>query len=792
MQKRYRRILSIVLAAGLLTGCGRELGTQVTDKGTGTSNTRETDSREEVQVFEPEVGMRVNTDVVTEDGETVYYHMEELTLPNPDRQIEALLEEGDTFGAYDAMLHGDCVYRYVIIFDEEKQYKETYLQKLRLADLEWRYIDMSMDFVLDGEQYIGFSEPFYSESEALYTYVTKREGEENTYYLGRLGEEGVEEILCPVPELLQEEATNVYEDRLGSDKSGNFYFYREEDSTSLAFLDGMLQKQGEVQLGGKIRGLLQADKSSPLYWYGVNEEEQAVVKSVKKGEVLLDHFSGVAVYGFLAEFSEEGSLFVADNRTIWKVTEGEPQLLYNFIQNDFIVGNLYGMEAGDEGSIRFLVELDGDYVLLTLEADDKPAVTEKQEITFAFAMEHLALNKVIARFNRQSDQYHISVMLPEVEENQADYRERIKMEMSVGKGPDLLGHDVILNIEPYVENDYLECLDGVLEDESEYLQAALKGCRIDGKLYGMPYDCSLDFVSYSKEHIGESTTLTVSQLMKAVESSDVKILQAGYDGIDIVKHYGLYDNSNTMYIDWERGESHLTEAPFLELLEFAKRYADTGKLEGEDGELVRSGEVFAEDVAMTETNVMNYLYACFEGKPALIGYPREVGNGIYVSCREIYLNASSECKEGAEEFLRYIMSEEAQLKYSEYDIYAELSAMGGYATLYGHKSEFPVHMAALEILVEKAKNIKVDKQWGYLNTITNGGVTYMAEPYTEEQVKAFYFLLENAQPNHYKAAAIGSMVDEELAPYFDGDVSAEQAAKILDNRVQLYLDERGK
>lgn len=49
------------------------------------------------------------------------------------------------------------------------------------------------------------------------------------------------------------------------------------------------------------------------------------------------------------------------------------------------------------------------------------------------------------------------------------------------------------DITPYVESGYLECLDDVITNESSYLQAVLEGCRIDGKLYGIPYDCGEGF-----------------------------------------------------------------------------------------------------------------------------------------------------------------------------------------------------------------------------------------------------------------------------------------------------------
>ena len=61
---------------------------------------------------------------------------------------------------------------------------------------------------------------------------------------------------------------------------------------------------------------------------------------------------------------------------------------------------------------------------------------------------------------------------------------------------------------------------------------------------------------------------------------------------------------------------------------------------------------------------------------------------------------------------------------------------------------------------------------------------------TEKQVEQVNFLLENARPNNWHVQEIKSILSEELAPYFAGDKTAEQAAEILNNRVQIYLDER--
>ena len=41
----------------------------------------------------------------------------------------------------------------------------------------------------------------------------------------------------------------------------------------------------------------------------------------------------------------------------------------------------------------------------------------------------------------------------------------------------------------------------------------------------------------------------------------------------------------------------------------------------------------------------------------------------------------------------------------------------------------------------------------------------------------------------YYCNPIRDIVEEETKPFFDGDKTAEEVAKIIDNRVQLYLDE---
>lgn len=760
-----KRLFSIILLMALsLVGCGKNPQPVTGGEGSGAGSAANGEE----------------TDTAPGDGE-IYHVMEETVLPDPDNAIKPLIGE-NRLVVKDSVLYGDTIYRNVDFIDEEGVWVDGYIQMLNLADMEWRNIP-STDIELDGKKYSGFSILFWN-GEKLYVSVYSKE--EDIHYLGTMGEDGVEEILCPIPENLD----NTMYGRFFGDRAGNFYFFIKtmdiHPENGFTYLDNTLHVRQEIKLPGEILDVF-ADREGNLYWYGT-AEEGATIHSLKNDKVFLEGFEDINRYEYKAGFSTTGRLYMADTRNIWLVGE-ETESVFNFTQKDYIINDLYGMEAGEGGDMRFLVQMDGAYTLLTLKESNTPPVSEKQEIVLAFAYEPLALNKAITRFNRQSDKYHVSVLKPEGEESVAEFAERIQLEISAGRGPDMLGHDVIYDITPYVENGYLECLDDVITDESVYLQAALEGCRIDGKLYGIPYDCTLNFAVYPEAFTEGRSSWSMAEMMEAVEASGVKILQPGCSGMSIVMDYALRDNSDTTYIDWEKGESHLTEKPFLELLAFAKKYSDLQNQRQETGRLIAEGEAFAVVETMRETCRMNYLYACFQDSPALLGYPRTEGNGIYVTCRELYVNVNSTCKEGTKEFLQYLISEEAQSKYVLYSMEEELSNAG--VQLFGYNADFPVHLEAFRVLLDKTQELDTG-EFSVYSTRQDYDVRYLPAPYTEEQEQWFYFLLENAQPAKFYVSALSGMVSEELAPYFAGDITAEEAAEKLDNRVQLYLNERAK
>ena len=94
-----------------------------------------------------------------------------------------------------------------------------------------------------------------------------------------------------------------------------------------------------------------------------------------------------------------------------------------------------------------------------------------------------------------------------------------------------------------------------------------------------------------------------------------------------------------------------------------------------------------------------------------------------------------------------------------------------------YTSAFPATKKALEGRLQEMKKNSEDKNASIYDRLT------------EEQIEVFWNLLENSRPLGKQYADIINILYEETDVYYNDARSAEDTAKIIDNRVQLYLDE---
>jgi len=143
------------------------------------------------------------------------------------------------------------------------------------------------------------------------------------------------------------------------------------------------------------------------------------------------------------------------------------------------------------------------------------------------------------------------------------------------------------------------------------------------------------------------------------------------------------------------------------------------------------------------------------------------------------VNANSAHKEGAWEFICFLLEEEAQNTYA---------AQGNVPAL---KSAFDLLMDGQKERVAGGKKIVITVTMMGENGAAGEPWTevYTAEDITEEKIEAYKKALEEARAYPIRTAPILDIIYEEAAYYFNGSKSLEEVCGIMENRVQLYLNE---
>lgn len=710
-----------------------------------------------------------------------YYRIQETAIPDPDTALAEELTGNGWVRELDMQFAEGRLYRLAQAWGTVDGIEQTtgyYLQILEEPYSAWENDSIPSKLWDDTLEYEGWQyqpEKITAVTEdEIYLVVQKIEltgGQlQQVPYLGGIRLCMNEETGKPEGTLLGVLPDGVREENLYRSREGIWYSYRTSGS-KITVLDEMLQVKEGRRVDGKIDGLLDGSGDDGILWYGSREDSFGIWTTDNTAA-----FSGVirnTDFYYLVTEGENGCFYGVDIKGVWKAAAAtEPVRICSFFENGYILDEVQAIRVLDEDRMELLVRLDGSRALLHM-VKQEGVQAKKEEIVLALGDENPLLMDYVSKFNRRSETYRVTVRLHEANETGQEFIDKLQMELAAGRGPDLLMNGQI-DAADMARNGYLQELTDIFDDGDGFWTAAMECGKIDGVTYGIPYAGQLFFATYSQKLTGGRESWTIREFMQAVKASDADILQYGLSGADIVFYYGLLDNENAELIDWENGESHLTEDLFLEILAFASRYADRGQIPQEDvGDALREGRIAAVGSVCLELSELNYREACFEGEPANIGFPRSEGNGIYVTPNMLFVNAGSKGKDGAYEFLRFLVSEEGQRRY------VERNRSGGGVSLMPIRLDILDEMTAQEM-----------RKAGETTARSATGVLFVKDGFTQEQKERFDRLLEKAEPGNWHAAEIMSIVYEELEPYFAGQRTAAEAAANLDNRVHLYLDER--
>ena len=346
-----------------------------------------------------------------------------------------------------------------------------------------------------------------------------------------------------------------------------------------------------------------------------------------------------------------------------------------------------------------------------------------------------------------------------------DYKDKVMVELSQKEGPEFM----LVSMEDFYllsEKGLLLDLEPLLSENSkkELLPGALEIGRDKEELLGIPIGVHVETMVLGRG-VSDVTDWGLDTVIELMEQGKLNhglwspyVMNSYLEPGLVVSLLLEYSLSNSFLIDWEEKKCHFDDRRFVSLLEMTRE--DRSKT-------LRAQE---EDRDLTWVYIKGYLdlvelMADISREGTIVGYPeQENGRGYLIPDQGILVvNRNVKDTESVRLFMEKLVSKEVQQQRSEpmlgicrFDPNDFLSTdENGDQYYFGR--------------------YRVDK----LNQMEEG-----ANPF----LSAVAFL-EECRPAPRKYQVIQSIIREEIQALYAGDKDAEAVAKIINNRVQLYLDE---
>lgn len=369
------------------------------------------------------------------------------------------------------------------------------------------------------------------------------------------------------------------------------------------------------------------------------------------------------------------------------------------------------------------------------------------------------LKQIAAAFNRENREYHVFLQ-DGGEEYGWDYEARTDMEIATGRGPDLFDDSAVSDMHMLAEKGALENLEGYLAqwgmDRADYYPGAFQDLGRGDGIYGTGYEMRVVSMYIGEAFLGAQAPLMPDSLLYNMEGyGGQAIFNATfvYTPGKLLEYFLLMSEDLYGMVDWEQKTCDFSGELWEKMLRVAKRYGVTDRNRG--GEEIANPEFsgnFRHWAAGNDDAV--------EAGMVLAGYPSENGMVHILQTHVIAVNAASENKEGALQFIEFLLREENQV-------------------LVEQENWLPVHRGALEQVME------LQRQEPYSIDPDTRESLYPSE----EQTERFLDYLNGAEPEPYRTDKVVAIIIEEAESYFAGDKSIEEISSIIENRVRLYLVE---
>ncbi len=435
--------------------------------------------------------------------------------------------------------------------------------------------------------------------------------------------------------------------------------------------------------------------------------------------------------------------------------------------------------------------------LVTMEKVPYASLPQKEHLTMAMMYLDYQIQSTVIDFNRSHDDVRIDIKDYSEYNTEEDYSAgltKLTTEILSGNVPDLLymnglpyeqlaAKGLLVDLYPYLDADK------DLNRDS-FFDSVLKAQEVDGGLYQLSSSFTISTVAGAKSVVGDRSGWTYRDLLDALATmpEGCDIFDPYYTREQMLRVCLSVDMENL--VDWTEGKCSFDSQDFLDILEFANRFPETFDDSNYDYSLdsgyarVARGEQMLMQANLYDFNdfqTYDYYFGG-PGEAVYIGFPTSDGSsGSALALGSGYgIGANCANKDAAWEFIRSLFD-----KYNGW----------GFSTCRKFFDESMEEAMTPDYQTDAEGNVLLDEdgnkiEISHMSIGFGDGTTIEIHAMTQAQADQLLHLIDTTTKTLSQDEKITEMVVEEAQPYFKGQKSAEDVAKLIQSKVNIYVNEQ--
>lgn len=557
----------------------------------------------------------------------------------------------------------------------------------------------------------------------------------------------------------------------------------------------------EVNLNNKdIFGLTKNSDNVPIIMFSDIEGDISVAEIIDgelKNEVSCNNMSSsaLAICSGFREYSLIGVFYDA----MYGLKENDWIKLWDFSKMDFKTYDIQGIVMTSDTSYILGIHNNGRILLKQMTVSMAPEVsnpekTEKEVVKVAVFGIDPVLDGIIKRYNNSNPHYRVETV--DYGHNSKEIYDALKIDMVSGNSPDVIPKNI--NINP--DSAYADLYEFIDNDSDfsrdKFIPNILDSMEINGRLPIISPAFKIETVFAKSKYPYITENQSYDDFIEAYNSKP--------DNMDFFYQWNeqLFENNFLKcivlsdYVDYETAECDFDSNDFISFLIFFKEN-HIGLTENESTGVFLTDSIgnpmaISQDkqlFSIKTLNGMNSIWAEINGefkneKMTIAGIPSLNGCGSYAVPTEFELSipANAPNKEGGWDFIKWFFSDEISKQYyrTEFSIIKEIFERN-----------------ADKCLVNDPENVDMvyntdDKEPTEVY-YTNNELTdyFILEPMTESEIEQYTQYVYNSVKTYIRQDNnLYWIINQEIERYFNDEISAEEAAKIIQGRASIYLSEQ--